>query len=107
MSWRAIPMKFSGICIICKKKIEVNEMALWAKGLGVKHQACAAVTELKCMVCGGPAGCPNCEFADDCDVARVSQLCICKKCSEIKDIFELYQKSVVKNFPLLNLKETS
>ena len=56
MSWRAIPMKFPGTCIICKKKIEVNEVALWAKGLGVKHQACAQVNELKCAICGGSAG---------------------------------------------------
>jgi hypothetical protein len=45
-------MKFPGTCIVCKKKIEVNEVALWAKGLGVKHQACSQVAELKCAVCG-------------------------------------------------------
>ncbi len=104
MSWRAIPMKFPGICLVCKKKIEVNEVALWAKGLGVKHQACAEVLELKCIICGGLAGCPNCEFAENCDVVKVSQMCICKKCSESKEVFELYKKSVMKNFPLLNLK---
>jgi hypothetical protein len=104
MSWRAIPMKFSGTCIVCKKKIEVNEVALWAKGLGVKHQACSQVIELKCAVCGGPAGCQQCELADDCDREKVSQLCICKKCYEEKDAFTLYQKAVSKRFPILNTK---
>ncbi len=105
MSWRAIPMKFPGTCIVCKKKIEVNEMALWAKGLGVKHQACAEIKELKCMICAGPAGCKDCEFAEDCDIAKVSQICVCKKCGETKDVFETYQKSVIKHFPILNLKQ--
>lgn len=104
MSWRVIPMKFPGTCIVCKKKIEVNEVALWAKGQGVKHQACSQVTELKCAVCGGPAGCPQCEFADDCDREKVSQMCICKKCHEGNDAFTLYQKSISKRFPMLNAK---
>ena len=104
MSWRAIPMKFPGVCLVCKKKIEVNEIALWAKGYGVKHQACAEIAQLKCMVCGGPAGCPDCEFAENCNIARVSQLCICKKCNNEKDAFLVYQTSVVKRFPMLNLK---
>ena len=59
MSWRKIPMKFPGACIVCKKKIGINEVGLWAKGLGVKHLACAEVVELRCLVCGGPAGCFN------------------------------------------------
>ncbi|MFZ0184077.1 MAG: hypothetical protein WBV92_05455 [Nitrosotalea sp.] len=104
MSWRAIPMKFPGTCTVCKKKIEINEVALWAKGLGVKHQTCAEVLQLKCIVCGGPAGCPDCEFADNCDLIKVSQMCICKKCSDTKDAFLLYQSSVVKRYPMLNLK---
>ena len=104
MSWRAIPMKFPGTCVICKKKIEVNEVALWAKGLGVKHQACAQVNELKCAICGGPAGCLQCEFTEDCNREKVSQLCICKKCSDEKDAFTLYQKAISKRFPLLNIK---
>ena len=101
MSWRAMPMKFPGTCIVCKKKVVVNEVALWAKGLGIKHQACAQIKELKCTVCGGPAGCPNCEFADECDLNRVSQLCICKKCNDNKEAFTLYQRAVSKRFPML------
>ncbi|MDE1816950.1 MAG: hypothetical protein KGI11_10380, partial [Thaumarchaeota archaeon] len=89
----------------CKKKIEVNEVALWAKGLGVKHQACSEVVDLKCAICGGPAGCLQCEFTDDCDRNKVSQMCICKKCHEGKNVFVLYQKAISNHFPILNLKD--
>jgi hypothetical protein len=104
MSWRKIPMKFPGTCVVCKKKIEINEIGFWAKGLGVKHLTCAEVVDLRCLVCGGSAGCSKCEFRDDCDPARVSQLCICKKCGNLEDPFTIYQKAVGKNFPILNLK---
>ncbi|MCV0372384.1 MAG: hypothetical protein K5793_02375 [Nitrosarchaeum sp.] len=103
MSWRRIPMKFPGTCVVCNEKIEINEMGLWAKGIGVKHEKCAQVNELSCIVCGGPAGCLQCEFLDNCNIEKVSQLCICKKCSEANDVFESYQKSVKKKFSLLNL----
>ncbi|PIN83950.1 MAG: hypothetical protein COW26_00535 [Nitrosopumilales archaeon CG15_BIG_FIL_POST_REV_8_21_14_020_33_23] len=103
MSWRKIPMKFPGTCVVCNEKIEVNEIGLWAKGLGVKHEKCAQINELQCIVCKGSAGCLHCEFQDICDIQKVSQLCICKKCSEEKNSFDSYQKSVKKNFPLLNL----
>ena len=96
-------MKFPGTCIVCNEKIEINEMGLWAKGLGVKHEKCAQIKELSCIVCGGPAGCPQCEFSDNCDIEKVSQICICKKCLDEKDVFESYQKSAMKKFPLLNL----
>lgn len=96
-------MKFPGTCIVCKKKIEINEIALWSKGLGVKHQACAKVIELKCIICGNPAGCPICEFAEDCDLERVSQMCICKKCLDTKTPYSHYQESVIKRFPTLNI----
>ena len=104
MSWRKMPMKFPGTCVVCKKKIEINDVGFWAKGLGVKHLACAEVVELRCLVCGGPAGCSKCEFRDDCDLSKVSQLCICKKCGDLDDPFTSYQKAVSKKFPLLNLK---
>jgi len=104
MSWREITMKFSGKCVVCDEKVEKDEIGLWAKGIGVKHAKCAEIKELKCAVCGGPAGCPQCEFRDNCDLEVVSQLCICKKCEGKKDSFYLYQNSVNKKFPLLNLK---
>ncbi len=103
MSWIKISMKFDGICIVCKEKIKVNEIGLWSKGLGVKHEKCAEISELNCIICGGNAGCLTCEFQDDCDRSLVSQLCICKKCEQKPSTFDLYQKSVKKKFSLLNL----
>jgi hypothetical protein len=102
-----MPMKFPGTCIVCNQKVEVNEMGFWAKGLGVKHEKCASkeVKELKCIICGGPAGCPKCEFADDCDREYISELCVCKKCDGLADSFAQYQRAVQKNFSLLNLKQ--
>jgi hypothetical protein len=102
MSWIKIPMKFPGMCIICNEKIKIDEIGLWAKGLGVKHEKCAQVNELQCIICGNPAGCSKCEFQDICDIQNVSQICICKKCSEEKDTFGSYQKSANKKFLLLN-----
>ena len=104
MSWRKIPMKFPGTCIVCNEKINVNEMGLWAKGIGVKHEKCAQIKELQCIICGGSAGCRECEFREECDLEKVSQLCICKKCIEKSDPFKEYQESMKKKFPLLNPK---
>jgi len=103
MSWRKISMKFQGTCIECNEKIEVNEIGMWAKGLGVKHEKCAEVKDLRCSVCGGKSGCPQCEYALDCNLEQVSQLCICKKCLETPNAYLSYQKSVKKSFSLLNL----
>ncbi|AJM91875.1 hypothetical protein [Nitrosopumilus piranensis] len=102
MSWRKIPMKFPGTCIVCNEKIEINEIGLWAKGLGVKHEKCAEVNELQCIVCGSPAGCPQCEFQENCDIPNVSQFCVCRKCGEQNDVFGLYQKATNKKFPIIN-----
>ncbi len=104
MSWRKITMKFPGTCIVCNEKVEANEIGLWKKGEGVKHEKCSKVDELNCIVCGKSAGCLQCEFSEDCDREIVSQLCICKKCHDAEDSFNSYQKSVIKKFPLLNLK---
>jgi len=38
--WIKIPMKFPGTCIACNEKIEINEIGLWSKGVGVKHEKC-------------------------------------------------------------------
>ena len=95
-------MKFPGTCIVCNEKIQVNEIGLWAKGLGVKHEKCAETNELLCIICGGPAGCAQCEFQDTCDIPNVSQICICKKCGEQKDTFDSYLNSTKKKFPLLS-----
>ncbi len=102
MSWRKITMKFPGKCIVCNEKIEKDEIGFWAKDVGVKHEKCAEIKELTCGVCGGPAGCPTCEFRDSCDLEQVSQICICKKCEARTEPYNLYQKSVMKKFRLLN-----
>ena len=104
MSWRKITMKFPGTCTVCNQKIDANEVGLWAKGLGVKHEKCAEIKELQCTICGKSAGCSTCEYKEDCDLESVSQLCICKSCKDTPNPFESYQKSVKKKFPLLNIK---
>ena len=91
-------MKFPGTCIICSEKIEINEIGLWSKGIGVKHEKCAEIVELKCVICDNPAGCLQCEFQDNCDRSLVSQLCICKKCDSQQHTFEQYQVSVRDKF---------
>ena len=51
MSWIKLNMKFPGTCIVCNEKININEPGLWQKGVGVKHEKCAEVKELKvCQV---------------------------------------------------------
>lgn len=107
MSWLKITMKFPGTCIVCNKKIDANEVGLWSKGMGVKHEACASeeVKELKCAVCGKPAGCSACEFQDDCDRDLVSELCMCKTCLDAKDSFLAYKDAVKKSHRLLDTAE--
>ena len=98
MSWLKITMKFDGTCIICNEKVSANEIGLWSKGIGVKHEKCAEINELKCVICDNPAGCLHCEFQNDCDRSLVSQLCICKKCENQEHTFEQYQLSVRDKF---------
>ena len=103
MSWRKISMKFPGKCIVCNEKIEIDEIVMWAKGLGVKHEKCAQIKELTCAICGGLAGCSQCEFQDICDLEIVSQLCVCKNCGEHKNIYQDYVSTTLKKYPSLNL----
>ena len=98
MSWIKITMKFDGTCLICNKKVNANKIGLWSKGIGVKHEKCAEINELKCVICDNPAGCLQCEFQNDCDRSLVSQLCICKKCETQEHTFEQYQLSIRDKF---------
>ena len=91
-------MKFDGTCLICNKKVNANKIGLWSKGIGVKHEKCAEINELKCVICDNPAGCLQCEFQNDCDRSLVSQLCICKKCETQEHTFEQYQLSIRDKF---------
>ena len=60
--------------------------------------------DLKCAICDGLVGCPNCEFIEDCNPQTVSSLCICKKCEHLDEPFISYKKAVIEKFPVLNLK---
>ena len=91
-------MKSDGICIVCNKKVNANKIGLWSKGIGVKHEKCAEINDLKCVICDNPAGCLQCEFQNDCDRSLVSQLCICKKCETQEHTFEQYQLSIRDKF---------
>lgn len=102
MSWRKITMKFPGTCIVCGERISANEVGLWSKGVGVKHEKCAQVKELSCIICKGPAGCAECEFQEMCDIERVSEFCICRRCAEAPDPLAAYQNSAAKKFPALH-----
>lgn len=93
-------MKFAGTCMVCNQKIAVNETGLWAKGIGVKHEKCAGTAGIACSICGKPAGCADCEFADDCNTEAVSQLCICRGCQGA-DSLERYRLAVGRKFPAL------
>lgn len=107
MSWRKISMKFAGKCVVCKKGIPVGDPVLWAKGQGVKHESCGGATqaastkEIPCAVCGMGAGCHACELRDDCDMERISPLCICSKCSEGGGL-EAYSSAVLSKFTVLD-----
>tara|TARA_B100000029_G_scaffold243169_1_gene240387 strand:+ start:3883 stop:4212 length:330 start_codon:yes stop_codon:yes gene_type:complete len=106
MSWIKITMKFDGKCIVCNQKVKAKEIGLWSKGIGVKHEKCAEQSfEIKCIICDGQAGCQTCEFLEDCDLQKISQSCICKKCEDSSDLFSTYQNSVIKKFPILRIQE--
>jgi len=60
--------------------------------------------DLKCIICDGLVGCPNCEFIENCNPQSVSPLCICKKCEQLENPFISYKKAVVEKFPVINLK---
>lgn len=106
--------------MVCNKKIAINEMGLWSKGVGVKHQECAQLdddgsnsnnnktkTKILCAVCKGPAGCTNCEFAQDCDLDKVSQACICLSCiDKTADPFLLYQNAVKDRHGIITSNES-
>lgn len=105
MKWVRLYMRFPGTCLICGKGVTKGKHALWARGVGVKHVECAEVEagntkEIPCIVCGGPAGCGRCELADSCDLQRVSQLCICKRCDSGGAIHP-YRAAAARKFPVL------
>ena len=97
-------MKFDGKCLVCNQKIKAKEIGLWSKGIGVKHEKCAEQSvDIKCIICDGEAGCKTCEFLENCDLQKVSQMCICKKCEGSDDLFLTYQNAIIKKFPRLQI----
>ncbi len=104
MSWIKITMKFDGKCLVCNQKVKAKEIGLWSKGIGVKHEKCAEKSaDIKCIICDGEAGCQTCEFLENCDLQKVSQMCICKKCEGSDDLFLTYQNAIIKKFPRLQI----
>ena len=102
MSWREIKMKFPGKCAECGLDIPVGAPVMWLKGEGVKHPECASgKASIPCAVCGRPAGCAECELREDCDLERVSRLCIGAACAE-DGALEAYRGAVLKKFAVLD-----
>lgn len=102
MSWIKLTMRFPGKCIKCKKPLKAGETGLWLKGSGVKHEECGDMPAgISCIICGKPAGCSSCEMADDCDIKKVSPLCICSSCDRRSSI-EDYFRATARKFPVLS-----
>jgi len=55
--------------------------------------------QLNCTICNRPAGCPECEFEEDCDRTMVSPLCICEKCYKDTSALENYYRKVSSMMP--------
>ncbi len=94
MSWIKMQMKFPGKCVICKGDLKKGDLGLWAKNQGVKHLECSESESIPCAICGGPAGCEICEFADICDIPNISPKCVCSKCVDTDDPLHSYQRAV-------------
>lgn len=116
--WISLVVKYSSKCKTCSKPIFKGEYAVWSRSTqSIKHIEChsrdlESITspdsihnlQLKCAVCNQPAGCPECEFEQDCDRMRVSQLCICEKCYLNQNALENYHHAV---FDLLFRSDSS
>lgn len=119
MSWIKLNMRFPSKCIECGKIIPKGHPGLWSKGVGVKHVQCAALesaalggtssapaaataNKTACSLCGKPAGCSECEFLENCDVANVSPVCLCYACGQKNNAISLYLSSTTAKFPALS-----
>ena len=122
MSWIKLNMRFPSKCIECGKTIPKGHPGLWSKGMGVKHVKCtdledatlndassmsaAIANKTICSLCGKPAGCSECEFLENCNVANVSPICLCYACSQKNNVTSLYISSTAKKFPALSQFDT-
>lgn len=75
----------------------LREDATTTKGSGP-----APASRITCTVCGRPAGCPECEFQDACDIPNVSPGCLCRDCGQKDGVIDLYIRSVESRFPVLS-----
>ena len=105
MKWQRRHIMVPDTCMTCGKRVVPGKHALWARNVGVKHIECAEAEagktkEIPCIVCGGPAGCGQCELADSCDVQRVSPFCICFRCKG-SSAMHSYRIAVARKFPVL------
>jgi len=109
-------LKFKSKCKTCGASMSKGEQAVWSRSAkAVKHTAChlsdlKSLTspeslhnlQLNCVICSKPAGCPDCEFEEDCDRTKVSQLCICEECYQHPGAMERYYLEVSRLLPQIN-----
>lgn len=114
--WINLVLKFASKCKTCGNKMPKGEHAMWSRSAkAVKHVEChsndlKSLTspdsihnlQLKCIICSKPAGCPECEFEEDCDRRTVSKFCICEKCSHDPKALENYYREVSKLIPKIS-----
>ena len=108
--WIRLLVKYRGKCAQCGKEIPQGEYALWSRTTkSIKHERCEsprrqvtgerehppALLELRCFICGNPAGCATCEFEKMCNRELVSQACICDRCFSDGNAYENYQQAFI------------
>lgn len=114
--WINLVLKFASKCKTCGNLMPKGENAMWSRSAkAVKHIECHSNDlkslsspdsihnlQLKCVICSKPAGCPECEFEEDCDRRTVSQLCICEKCFHDPKALENYYREATKLIPKIS-----
>jgi len=114
--WINLVLKYASKCKTCGSMMPKGEPAMWSRSAkAVKHIGCHSSDlksltspdsihnlQLSCIICSMPAGCPECEFEEDCDRRAVSQFCICEKCYQDPTALERYYLEVSKLVPKLS-----
>ena len=83
------------------KKLKSMKLVYGQKGLGVKHEKCAEINELQCIVCGDSAGCSQCEFQEIVIFQMFLNFVYVRNAVKQKMLLT-YQKSVKKKFSIIN-----
>lgn len=114
--WIRLLVKYKGKCSECSKEIPAGEYALWSrKSKAIKHIQCESLdtskakkresTDLDCFICGKTAGCTECSFEAECNIAVISQACICNNCMNEKNAYSNYQQAFLEKMrKLLKVK---